>query len=472
MEAEPPLEEDTTADVVVVGGGYLGLWTAWQLKALEPSCDVVVLDAGLAGHGPSGRNGGFVSTLWDDLPILRDRIGAERALDVGRPPSGASRGSGSGARKRTSMRGTAPHRPSWSQRARRSSAPRPTRSRPVPRSARRRRYARSAPTSSALAATQLPRRRDPAHVCDGPSARLALGLRAKALEAGVRLHERTPVRRLARRRGRRHGIGARSCVRRRARREQRDGGLPGVPARARRRLEPHRPDRAGTRRDRGARLDGRRADRRRPHAPPLSAHDARRPHRVRLGRRPDGLRRAPLGAAGGRPEGVRTARDDLLRFFPQLRGRRVTHAWGGPIDVSPTHLPIFGSRERVHHGFGFTGNGVGPSYLGGEILARLALDRRDELTRLALVDPDAQADAAGAAPLGGRLADPRRRSSARTAAEDAGGQPDPSRVSSRRCRAASGFVCPAETTSPLSAPGGRMTFSGVSPETPTEPPYG
>jgi len=84
---------------------------------------------------------------------------------------------------------------------------------------------------------------------------------------------------------------------------------------------------------------------------------------------------------------VATAARDLRRFFPALRGRRITHAWGGPIDVSPTHLPIFGSRGRVHHGFGFTGNGVGPTYLGGEILARLALDRRDELTRLGLVDP-------------------------------------------------------------------------------------
>ena len=65
----------------------------------------------------------------------------------------------------------------------------------------------------------------------------------------------------------------------------------------------------------------------------------------------------------------------------------MTHAWGGPIDVSPTHLPIFGSRGRVHHGFGFTGNGVGPTYLGGEILARLALDRRDARTRLAIVEP-------------------------------------------------------------------------------------
>jgi glycine/D-amino acid oxidase-like deaminating enzyme len=88
------------------------------------------------------------------------------------------------------------------------------------------------------------------------------------------------------------------------------------------------------------------------------------------------------------PQVTRQVHEDLLRFFPQLRDRAVTHAWGGPIDVSPTHLPIFGSRGPVHHGYGFTGNGVGPSYLGGEILARLALDRRDELTRLAVVEPD------------------------------------------------------------------------------------
>jgi glycine/D-amino acid oxidase-like deaminating enzyme len=87
------------------------------------------------------------------------------------------------------------------------------------------------------------------------------------------------------------------------------------------------------------------------------------------------------------PGVVESTRQSLVRFFPQLCGREITHAWGGPIDVSPTHLPIFGSRGRVHHGFGFTGNGVGPSYLGGEILARLALDRRDERTSLAIVEP-------------------------------------------------------------------------------------
>jgi hypothetical protein len=102
----------------------------------------------------------------------------------------------------------------------------------------------------------------------------------------------------------------------------------------------------------------------------------------------------------------------------------VTHAWGGPIDVSPTHLPIFGSRGRVHHGFGFTGNGVGPAYLGGEILARLALDRRDELTRLALVDPERKLMPpeplrwAGGSVIRGALV-------RRDAAEDAGRRADP-----------------------------------------------
>jgi glycine/D-amino acid oxidase-like deaminating enzyme len=94
VEPMPPLEGDTTADVVVVGSGYLGLWTAWQLKALEPGTDVVVLDAALAGHGPSGRNGGFVSTLWDDLPILRDRVGDTRAVDVARASERGVRGIG------------------------------------------------------------------------------------------------------------------------------------------------------------------------------------------------------------------------------------------------------------------------------------------------------------------------------------------------------------------------------------------
>ncbi len=77
----------------------------------------------------------------------------------------------------------------------------------------------------------------------------------------------------------------------------------------------------------------------------------------------------------------------LTRFFPQLEGRRIAHAWGGPIDVSPNHTPMIGTLDgRVHYVFGYTGNGVGPSRMVGHILASLALDRRDDYSRLAIVE--------------------------------------------------------------------------------------
>jgi len=81
---------------------------------------------------------------------------------------------------------------------------------------------------------------------------------------------------------------------------------------------------------------------------------------------------------------------DLRSFFPGLEGRAITNAWGGPIDVSPTHLPVVArvGSDRVFGAFGYTGNGVGPSRMLGGILASLALDRRDERSRLALVEPD------------------------------------------------------------------------------------
>ena len=84
----------------------------------------------------------------------------------------------------------------------------------------------------------------------------------------------------------------------------------------------------------------------------------------------------------------------------------IEHAWGGPIDVSPTHLPVIAALPggAVHAAFGFTGNGVGPSHLAGRILASLALDRRDALSRLALVDPRAAAAAARAGAHRGRRA--------------------------------------------------------------------
>jgi glycine/D-amino acid oxidase-like deaminating enzyme len=55
------LSGDQTCDVAVVGGGFSGLWTAYYLKAADPSLRVTVVEAEIAGFGAAGRNGGFVS---------------------------------------------------------------------------------------------------------------------------------------------------------------------------------------------------------------------------------------------------------------------------------------------------------------------------------------------------------------------------------------------------------------------------
>ena len=88
----------TGADLVVVGGGYTGLWTALLAKERNPGRDVVVLESHEAGWAASGRNGGFCAASlthgtgnglarWpDDMPTLlrlgRDNLdGIEATLD-------------------------------------------------------------------------------------------------------------------------------------------------------------------------------------------------------------------------------------------------------------------------------------------------------------------------------------------------------------------------------------------------------
>ncbi|HWD74276.1 MAG TPA: FAD-binding oxidoreductase [Solirubrobacteraceae bacterium] len=56
----PPLDGVRDADVCIVGGGFTGLWTAYELRRADPSLDVVVLEAQHVGFGASGRNGGWV----------------------------------------------------------------------------------------------------------------------------------------------------------------------------------------------------------------------------------------------------------------------------------------------------------------------------------------------------------------------------------------------------------------------------
>ena len=83
----PTLRGEERADVLVVGGGYTGLWTAWHLLELEPEARVAVLEAEGIGTGPSGRNGGFVNSMWFSLGALCRRYGERAGLEMARAAS-------------------------------------------------------------------------------------------------------------------------------------------------------------------------------------------------------------------------------------------------------------------------------------------------------------------------------------------------------------------------------------------------
>ena len=59
-ELQPPLEGDREADVVLVGGGFTSLVTAYCLKQQQPELEVVILESDYVGFGSSGRNAGMV----------------------------------------------------------------------------------------------------------------------------------------------------------------------------------------------------------------------------------------------------------------------------------------------------------------------------------------------------------------------------------------------------------------------------
>lgn len=406
VEPAPSLDGERSADVVVVGGGYTGMWAAWQLKALEPGARVVLLEGEVCGYGPSGRNGGFCNVMWFSLPNMRARWGDEAALAVARASAEAVAGIESFCRQQEVeawfRRGgylqvsTAPaHDGAWDA--------------PVAACRELGEGDAVAPLDPAAVAARCasPAFRGGAFYPDAATvqpARLAFGLRQRLHEAGVEIFERSPVRALRSQAG-----GVRAETNAGAVLASRAVIAVGGAAKAAR-------------------------------GPLRDALTVTSSHIVLTEPVPDVLEeigwtggecitdsralidyfrttpddRIAFGWGGGRiamgarlggraevdAEVTAAAAERLYEYFPALRepghGRdgaaKLTHAWGGPIDVSPTHLPVVvpltGGRAFV--GAGYTGNGVGPSYMVGRILASLALDRRDGHSRLPLVDPSPQ----------------------------------------------------------------------------------
>jgi glycine/D-amino acid oxidase-like deaminating enzyme len=83
--SRPALTESIDADFVIIGGGFTGLWTGIQLLELEPTANVILLEAKEIGFGASGRNGGWLSALFPaNLDKLSRLSNADSAITLQR----------------------------------------------------------------------------------------------------------------------------------------------------------------------------------------------------------------------------------------------------------------------------------------------------------------------------------------------------------------------------------------------------
>ena len=97
--------------------------------------------------------------------------------------------------------------------------------------------------------------------------------------------------------------------------------------------------------------------------------------------------RVDSGFDGASPR-AREVEGYFRRIYPGFGDVPIATHWTGPIDRSLNGLPFFGrldGRDDLLYGLGFSGNGVGPTFVGGRILASLALGTKDEWSQCGLV---------------------------------------------------------------------------------------
>lgn len=373
----PPLSGDTTVDVVVVGAGYTGLWTALYLRRLAPDLRVTVVEANHVGYGASGRNGGWClgelaapEVRWDAaagpggarrmheaMVDTLDEIQArclELGIDCDWNRSGAvylARNGGQERRLRAEVRGDL-------------------------------RWLEPSEATAMVGATSIRGALFDPHVATLHPGKLVVGLGRACEEAGVAIHEGTTAMSVEPGLVRTdHGtVRAENVV------LATEAYTISIPGRSRdlvpfyslmiatEPLDDALLARVG--------LIGRPA-----------FNDTR--YRVIYGQRTADGRLAFGGRAasyrwGSRidfrveqdPAAHRMVHQTLLELFPFLADVAITHRWGGVLGVPRNWTPTVGLDRGVYRAGGYIGEGVGAANLAGRSLAHLIVGTGHDLTTL------------------------------------------------------------------------------------------
>lgn len=388
----PPLSADIRCDVCIVGGGYTGLWTALMIKEQAPQLEVVLIEADICGAGASGRNGGCALSWSAKYFTLERLFGAAEAVRLVRESERSIAAIGeycaaNGIYCDYRMDGTLYTASNAAQLGGTDAV--------IAALARQ-----GINSFERLALEQVQQRAGSARHLEGwfsPAAatvqpgRLVRGLRRVALQRGVRIYEGTAMTSLE------HGAPVQVRTAHATVRADRVVlGLNAWMARAFPQFErsvaivssdmvitepcPELLDEIGL--DSGISvLDSR-----------IFVHYY---HNTSDGRLMLG-KGGNTFAYGGRMLPVfdqpspyqPLLRQTLDDFFPALAKVPIAASWNGPSDRSVTGLPFFGRLDgqgNVFYGFGYSGSGVGPCHMGGQILSSLALGLDNPWTRSGLV---------------------------------------------------------------------------------------
>jgi glycine/D-amino acid oxidase-like deaminating enzyme len=395
FQPKAPLRGYIRADVAIVGGGFCGMWAAYELKRRHPGLDVVILERDICGSGASSANGGFLIGTWAKLLSLEKFAGINEAIRVCVAAGDCVEEVAAfiedhdidadfhrngwlwGATCEAQMNGWEPIMQALAK----------TNHMPFELVGRERLHAdwglsgmlggamdRSAPTLQ--------------------PAKLALGLRRALLAMGVRIYEQTPMTSI--RRGKTVDVIT-------------EGGEVAASkillainawsvrfAPIRRQVAVVASEAAVTTVDPEwiakmgwSNLPGSNDSRGR-----LIHFRTTKDGRVEFGKAGANLGfGAHVGPQfhGVPSQGIERTRSELARIAPATAQLKLHKSWIAPIDKSSDGFPVFShlGDKRIVYAAGFTGHGLSPTKLASKILASLLLDTKDEWTSLPFVRPSA-----------------------------------------------------------------------------------